>query len=181
MKKTFVLLIIVLCTTAQAQEKWSTKSGEIAFEASVPSFEEVKATNKQVGAIVKSDGTVACLALMNGFRFKVALMEEHFNENYVESERFPKAVLKGKIKDFNIEVLSETPVEFILTADLSLHGETKVIDVPVFLVREADGIGLTTEFQLKPEDFNIEIPSVVANKVAKSVDVSVSLKLKGNE
>lgn len=179
MKKTLLILFVLSFVVTQAQDKWATKSGVIHFEASVPSFEEVKASNEQVGAILKADGTLASLALMNGFRFKVALMEEHFNENYAESDRFPKAILKGKIEGFKAEGLSETPLEFTFTGEISMHGKTKAMSIPVFLVRQADGIGLSSEFQLKPEDFDIEIPSVVANKVAKSVDVSVSFNLKG--
>ena len=73
MKKIILIVLLVFCFTATAQEKWSTKNGSIQFEASVPSFEEVKAKNEQVGAILKSDGTIACLALMNGFRFEVTV------------------------------------------------------------------------------------------------------------
>ena len=91
-----------------AQEKYSTKNGTIVFEASVPSFEEVKAKNENVSAILNVEtGDFASLVLINGFRFKVALMEEHFNENYMESSKFPKAILKGKLKDFSTSKLSE--------------------------------------------------------------------------
>lgn len=181
MKKLLLIVMMLLQVMVFGQEKWSTKSGMIEFEASVASFEEVKAKNEQVGAILKtSDGSIACLALMNGFRFKIALMQEHFNENYLESEKYPKAILKGKIQDLDIDKLSEVPLEHQLVGELSMHGKTKAVDIPVNLTRNAEGILLYGAFELQPADFNIEIPSVVANKIAESVDVRVSLNLKGS-
>ena len=79
----FLLLFIFTISFNYAQERFATKSGVVNFEASVPSFEEVKATHNSVSAILKSNGDFASLALVRGFRFKVALMEEHFNESYL--------------------------------------------------------------------------------------------------
>ena len=79
-------------------QKMITRSGEIKFEASVPAFEPVAATNNSVSAVLdRSNGEFAALALMKAFKFKVPLMEEHFNENYIESSKYPKATFKGKI------------------------------------------------------------------------------------
>ncbi len=94
--------------TFYAQEKYYTKSGTIVFESSVASFEEVKATNTKVTAIFKTEtGDIAALALVKAFRFKIALMEEHFNENYAESNKFPKAKFSGKIQSFQSRNLSK--------------------------------------------------------------------------
>ena len=109
MKTIIVLLIFCFAfvATAFGQEKFATKTGEINFEASVPSFEEVKAENNNVSAVLETGtGNFAALALMKGFRFKVALMEEHFNENYIESSKYPKATFKGKIQDFDYSEVS---------------------------------------------------------------------------
>ena len=92
-----VFLFLTGIGTAFSQGKFLTKSGAITFEASVPSFEEVKATNDKVTAIINTETSdIAALALVKGFRFKVALMEEHFNENYAESDKFPKAKILRK-------------------------------------------------------------------------------------
>ena len=108
MKYLFFAFVFLLngVLIVNAQEKFITKSGVINFEASVPSFEEVKAKHQSVSALLKSNGEFASLALVKGFRFKVALMEEHFNENYAESSKFPKATFKGKIKGFDISKLT---------------------------------------------------------------------------
>ena len=103
MKTKILSLLIVISLSSFAQTKMFTKSGKISFEASVPAFEEVKAKNESVTCVLNpSTGEIASLALIKGFRFKVALMEEHFNENYIESDTYPKAIFKGKIDNFDV-------------------------------------------------------------------------------
>lgn len=180
MKRRCVTLCIVLLLTLNicGQTKYSTKGASITFEASVPSFEEVKATNNNVGAIFNSEtAELAVLALMKGFRFKVALMEEHFNENYVESSRYPKAVFKGSIEGFDWNAVSDSAADYFINGSISLHGETKQIRVPLQLMLKDDKLHITTEFILIPSDFNIKIPAVVRSKIANEVNVSVQLIL----
>ena len=96
--KKLIFLFVLVSVNCLAQSKYLTKTGTVNFEASVPSFEEVKASNNSVTAILNTEnGEFAALALVKGFRFKNALMEEHFNENYAESDKYPKAVFRGKI------------------------------------------------------------------------------------
>ena len=94
MKKKLASLFIIISLSSFAQTKMISKTGKITFEASVPAFEEVKGKNESVTFIFNpTTGDIASLALIKSFRFKVALMEEHFNENYMESDTFPKATL----------------------------------------------------------------------------------------
>ncbi|HBC03363.1 MAG TPA: YceI family protein [Aequorivita sp.] len=179
MKTIIVLLIFCLAflVTAAGQEKYSTKTGEITFEASVPSFEEVKAKNTNVSAVLDADtGKFAALALMKGFRFKVALMEEHFNENYIESSKYPKATFKGTIQDFDASKASEKR-EYLINGIFNLHGVDKKMDVPAVISVNDGVVTLTAQFVLKPEGFNIKIPSIVSNKIAENVNVSVTFQL----
>ena len=152
-----ILCVVSISFTLSAQQKFSTKTGTIDFEASVPSFEEVKAKNENVSAILKDDGTFASLALMKGFRFKVALMEEHFNENYAESSQFPKTTFRGKINDFDMSQISEEEKTFTVSGTVNMHGVDKSIEVPVIISKEGTTLILTTNFVLKPGDLNIEI------------------------
>jgi hypothetical protein len=172
----FVFCLLPLVISAQG--RYVTKTGEIDFEASVPSFEEVKAKNTNVSAILNSDtGEFAALALMKGFRFKVALMEEHFNENYIESSKFPKATFKGKIKDFIFSKLSESDSEFMIEGTITMHGVDKLIDVPATFTLLDNTISMKLRFTLRPEDFNIEIPKVVSSKIAEEIDVVTNYSL----
>ncbi|MBV1922800.1 MAG: YceI family protein [Flavobacteriaceae bacterium] len=172
-----ILCVVSVSFTLSAQQKYSTKTGVINFEASVPSFEEVKAKNENVSAILKDDGTFASLALMKGFRFKVALMEEHFNENYAESSKYPKTTFRGKIKDFDVSQLSEVEKTFTVSGTVNMHGTDKEIEVPVSIKKDGEALVLTTNFILKPSDFNIEIPKVVSSKIAEEINVSASYRL----
>lgn len=174
-----IIFLSSIFSIVNAQEKFITKSGEINFEASVPSFEEVKATHNSVSAIIKSNGEFASLALVKGFRFKVALMEEHFNENYAESSTYPKVTFKGKVKDFDISELSTDPKEYVLSGTVNMHGVDKNIETKAFIRKVGDNLFLDTQFVLKPEDFNIEIPNVVSSKIAEEIHVSASFEFKG--
>ena len=179
MKKHLIVTAMALCFSVVAlSQKYSTKTGEVIFEASVPSFEEVKAKNTAVSAILNGEtGDFAALVLVKGFRFKVALMEEHFNENYIESEKYPKATLKGSIKDFNMQSLKEGAKDYTMQADLTLHGKTKSLEVPISMQAKNGQVVLTASFMLSPDDFDISIPNIVRNKVAKDVNVSVNFEL----
>ncbi len=178
MKKNILILFILCSVTLVAQEKYMTKSGSIHFEANVPSFEPVEATHTNVSAILKKDGTFAALALVTGFRFEIALMEEHFNENFAESSKYPKITFKGKITGFDAENLTEEEKEYIISGTFSMHGTEKTMDIPALLKKENGSISIRSNFVVKPEDFNIEIPSVVSKKIAEEINVSVALNLK---
>src|SRR6187549_3993369 len=100
MKKLLLMTLLSVAGFVSAQDKMITKTGKVTFEASVPAFEEVKAKNETATCVLNpTTGEIASLALMKGFRFKIALMEEHFNENYIESDKYPKATFKGKIEN----------------------------------------------------------------------------------
>lgn len=182
MKKTFIkLLVLVLLTaanTAGFAQKLITKTGSIKFQASTPSNEEVVAENKSVSAVLEqSTGDFAALVLIKGFRFKVALMEEHFNENYMESEKFSKATLKGKIENFNIAEVTNAAKNLTLKGDLTIHGKTKPITVIIKISKAANGANAIGSFEVKPEDFDIEIPSLVRKKIADKIKITYNFLL----
>jgi hypothetical protein len=163
---------------AISQGRYTTKTGNLSFEASVPSFEEIKANNKNVSAILNSDnGDFATLALIKGFRFKVALMEEHFNENYIESSKFPKATFKGKIIDFDLSTLSASETAFFVTGTISMHGIDKELKIPAVLTMLDATIAMDLQFSLRPEDFNIKIPKIVSKKIADKIEVIATYEL----
>lgn len=174
-------LILLFCTlfifNFTAQNKYYTKSGTIVFESSVKSFEEVKATNNKVTSIFKSNsGEIAALALTKAFRFKIALMEEHFNENYAETNKFPKVKFSGKIENYNIGLLKKiSPVNII--GKLTFHGVTNEIKVAASIYQKNKKIYLTSSFTLRPEDYGIKIPKIVRKKIAKEVDVTLNFEL----
>ncbi|MFH6990968.1 YceI family protein [Flavobacterium sp. FlaQc-48] len=182
MKKPFinfiVLLLVIAANTAGFAQKLITKTGSIKFQASTPSYEEVAAENKSVSAVLEqSTGDFAALVLIKGFRFKVALMEEHFNENYMESEKFSKATLKGKIEDFDSSKITSTAKNFTLKGDLTIHGKTRPVTVIVKVSKAENGVNAVGSFEVKPEDFDIEIPSLVRKKISDKIKISYNFLL----
>lgn len=179
MRKIAVILLVALCSFTLMQEKKITKTGTITFEASVPAFEEVKGKNTAVTCILNtSNGELAALALMKGFRFKVALMEEHFNENYVESSKFPKATFKGKIEGFDTSKISTTSKDYTIKGKLELHGKSKDISTIAKIKKVGADIEVKTTFSVNASDFDIEIPSAVSKKVSKKITVDCNFLLK---
>lgn len=176
MKPILMLIGLLFCAQGFAQ-KYYTKTGTIDFEASVAAFEPVKASHKTVTAILDSEtGDVAILALVKGFRFRNALMEEHFNENYAESDTYPKATFKGTISNYNKADLDKA-MTYTLNGSLSFHGQTKEITTAVKLSPTTEGLKLETDFSVAPETFGIEIPSVVSEKISEQINIDVVLAL----
>ncbi|NND10124.1 MAG: YceI family protein [Flavobacteriaceae bacterium] len=168
--KQFTLVLLLIGLGLNAQDKYLTKSGSITFEASVPSFEEVKATNNSVTAILNKDnGEFAALALIKAFRFKNALMEEHFNENYAESDDFPKATFKGVLNNESNSINGE----------LTFHGITKKLkDIEIKLKSpETNTIIMQGIFTVLVSDFDIKIPKIVSNKLSEKVNVNFEFVL----
>jgi len=175
MKHLFYILffVSVFCT---AQGKYLTKTGTINFEASVPSFEEVSAKNNSVTAIINTEnGEIAALALIKGFRFKNALMEEHFNENYAESNKYPKANFKGKIANFSPE---NATGNFKINGELTFHGVTRTIeDISTTVDNNNGKIIIEGTFNVLVSDFKIAIPKIVKNKISEVVSIHFKFEL----
>ena len=179
MKKITLLILVALCSFAPIQEKKLTKTGTITFEASVPAFEEVKGKNTAVTCVLNtSNGEIAALALMKGFRFKVALMEEHFNENYIESSKFPKATFKGKIEGFDVSKITTTAKDYTIKGKLELHGKSKDVTTIAKIKKIGADLEVKTNFSVNASDFDIEIPSAVSKKVSKKIIVDCNFLLK---
>lgn len=178
MLKLLLPFLLLAVTIAFGQSKYMTKSGSMSFEASQPSFEPIEATHSAVSALLNADtGELAVLALVRGFRFPLALMEEHFNENYIESHQYPKTSFKGSILNFDSNALSNQLRTVQLTGELSMHGVTKLISVSATITKSDEQITLTSSFSVKTSDFGIKIPSLVRKQIDENVQVEVSLPL----
>ena len=174
--KNLLFLLVLACMSTSAQNKYITKTGTINFEASVPSFEEVAAKNNSVTAIFNTEnGEIAALALVKGFRFKNALMEEHFNENYAESDQFPKATFKGKIENFDLKNMKSS---YVINGQLSFHGKTETLkNISISISTEKSMIKINGTFSAKASDYDVEIPKIVSNKISEDIKVSFQFEL----
>lgn len=170
MKAIYTLLIFFfVINTTKAQDRFLTKNGSVTFFSSAP-MEDIKADNNQVLSIVDAtSGKMAISILMKSFMFKKALMQEHFNENYVESDKFPKATFKGTILNFD-SIQSDTKVN--VKGTINIHGKSKEIVIPAIITKTNDEILVKGVFNLLVADFNIKIPKVVAKNIAKEIKVT---------
>lgn len=166
---TLLLLTLVFNSSGQT---FITRNGYIGFFSKTP-LEDIKAENQQVyAAIDVAKKNLAFTCLVKGFLFRKELMQEHFNENYVESDKYPKASFVGNYTgDVNVSKDGTYPVQ--VKGQLTLHGVTKAIDIPATLKVAGNKVTGTSNFQLVPGDFNIQIPALVREKIAKQIDVRV--------
>ena len=180
MRKVIYLFVLLISLSVYSQNRYLTKTGTVEFEASVPSFEEVKAKNNSVTAIINSEtGEFAALVLVKGFRFKNALMEEHFNENYAESDIYTKSKFEGKIVDFSIDSLNSEVKAFNLEGALTFHGKTKTLEnLVVDIKMNSDVITISGDFLANASDFDIKIPKIVRSKISEDIIVSFLFELK---
>ena len=175
MKKITLLSLILISNFSFAQEEMITHNGIVNFEASVPLFEEVKATNETSSCTLNTNtGIITDVVLIKDFHFKIPIMEEHFNENYLESKYHPKAIFKGKIQGFNINIIGSDSKEFLMKGKLEIHGKSKEISIPVFLKKVGDGLEITSNFKVRINDFNIKIPRVLIVKIDENVTIKTN-------
>ncbi|CAL2062825.1 YceI family protein [Tenacibaculum sp. 190524A05c] len=176
MKKIIVLTLLVISQITSAQ-KYFTRTGATEFKASVAAFEPVEASNKSTTVILKSDtGDIAAQLFINAFQFRVALMQEHFNENYMDSDTYPKATFRGKIQNFSLANI-DSEKKYPLKGMLTIRGKQKEINTTVSIQLKGDTIILKSEFKLNPNDFGIKIPSIVRKKIAKQINITLQYEL----
>jgi polyisoprenoid-binding protein YceI len=172
----FLLLLIFLFFIASAQ-KYMTKNGYIGFFSHTP-VEDIKADNNQVASVLDlATGDIVFQVLIKSFKFENALMEEHFNENYLESEKFPKSTFKGKITSLNaVDLSKKGTYDVTVEGELSIHGVSKPLTAKGSVEVADAGITANSKFILVPEDYNVKIPSVVRNNIAKTIEVTTVIK-----
>ncbi|HAQ18773.1 MAG TPA: hypothetical protein DCR40_05985 [Prolixibacteraceae bacterium] len=130
-------------------------------------------SNEAVTILNAETGEIAFQALMTTFHFKRALMEEHFNENYMESTKFPKAKFNGKIEGYNSSVLSGPVIDIKVAGILMVHGVEKTITISAKLGLEDGKLVGISKFKVTPEDYGIKIPSLVRDKIGKEMEIIV--------
>jgi polyisoprenoid-binding protein YceI len=173
MNKLLLFLILIFATFyAGAQNRYFTKDAKINFNSSTP-LEDIIAESNQATTLIDIDkNEIVFSVLTTSLKFRRALMEEHFNENYMESSKFPKAKFSGKIIT-PVDWKSDKPVISDVKGELSMHGVTKEVIVKAKIIPGKNMINASTELKITPEMFNIAIPSAVRDKIAKEVTIKI--------
>jgi hypothetical protein len=186
MRSLFHYVRLVLClllvlvggglSSGQAQGKFMTQKGMVSF-FSTSIIEDIEAHTEQAAAVLDLQTQQLAFSIpVKSFQFKRSLMQEHFNENYMESDRFPKATFKGRVLDFDASALSKgLPQRIAVEGDLTIHGVTRHITVTGGLEQQKGTLLVNAYFNVAPADYNIEIPLLVRENIAKTVGIKVAL------
>ena len=173
MAKTLLFLLLAFATVS-SQEKWSTTKALVSFEASVPFFEPVQAQSSSSYCILNTKkSTIIFEVSVKDFQFERSLMQEHFNEYYLETKKFPKAIFKGAIAKFEISKITNVPNNMQLEGTITIHGKSRQINVPALIKKTQNQIEIATNFSLNTDDFAIQIPLLVRDKINKNVKVNL--------
>lgn len=160
--------------TANSQDRYMTRNAEVSFYSDAP-MEKIEAHNGQGASVLDaSTGNMEFMVTMKAFEFEKALMQEHFNENYVESDKYPKAVFKGKIQDMSKVDFSKDGVYPVkVVGQMTMHGVTNDLTSDGTIEVKGGKITGKSKFNINTEDYKIVIPALVREKVAKVVTITV--------
>jgi hypothetical protein len=181
MKKASIIALLMgislIGITAQAQ-KYITKNAHIRFYSDAPT-EKIEALNNQVNcALDITTGDFIFKVLMQSFLFEKALMQEHFNENYIESAKFPNATFLGKVDGISaLDFTKNGRYEVVVKGNLTMHGVTKPV-TEKGTIEIVDGkIKAVSKFNIAIADYDIKVPSAVVGKIAETVEINVDALL----
>lgn len=158
-------------------QKYFTRDGKISFFSEAP-LEKIEAHNAKATSVIDAEsGRLEFAVLIKAFQFEKALMQEHFNENYMESDEFPKATFKGGIEDPSAVNFSEDgEYDVQVSGDLTIRGVTKPVTTPGKITIQNGVITANAAFEVTVADYEIEIPAVVREKIAKVVEIKVDMQ-----
>ncbi|HSF44749.1 MAG TPA: YceI family protein [Chitinophagaceae bacterium] len=176
MKKQILLILLLLLGFVQvwSQDIWITRTGNVMFHAGT-ALEDIDGTSTEAASLLNvKTGDLAFQIPVKSFHFKRSLMEEHFNENYMESNKFPKSTFSGKINDISkVNFTKDGVYPVIVEGDLTIHGFTRKMTTPASITIVGGKINATAHFTVLIADYNIPIPGVVSEKIAKEASIEV--------
>ncbi len=168
------LAIATITMVSLHAQKYFSKTGEIAFYSSTP-IEDIEAVSHSASTVYDLEtGKIQWAVLIKSFEFEKALMQEHFNENYMESSKYPKGVFKGSIKNYeSIDFATDGEYTAEVNGMLEIHGKANEIKTTAIFIVKNSKVTAMSEFKIAVADYGIEIPSVVRENIAKEVEVKI--------
>jgi len=183
MKKSILSLAFILTLSGIALQFVAApglfifESGKISFFSETPVENIAAETNNYAAALQPAAKKFAFSVLITGFQFEKSLMQEHFNENYMESDKFPKATFTGVIVE-DLAIEEEGTYSLTAKGKLNIHGVEQERTIPVKLINKDGKYTFNSAFQVKLVDHNIEVPSIVVTNIAEVIDVKIEGVLK---
>jgi YceI-like domain len=176
----FILALVAAFAAPANAQKLFTRDGVVRFDATASnSPESIKAVNKSATCVWdKSSGAVEMAVLVKGFLFERALMQEHFNENYLESSSYPKASFKGKLDNPAAVNMDKDGIYKVnASGTMTMHGVSKPLTVPVVFTVKSGKVSADVNFSLALADYNVDIPALVADKISKMANINIAANL----
>ena len=172
------IIFLVLTIPLFGKDIYFTRSGSVSFFSSTP-IEDIRAINEQTTCVLElKTGDVSFRIPIRGFIFKNGLMQEHFNENYLESDTYPNARFTGSIEGWKDIILTEKFQPVSLKGTMTIHGISKDISEPGNILMKDNRVIGSATFKITVADYKIEIPKILRDNIAKVVDVDVDISLK---
>jgi hypothetical protein len=175
MKKLFVLALIFSSSQLFAQ-KYLTKTGTISF-FSHTNVEDIDAKNTTISSILDAaTGDLKFVGLMKSFKFPKPLMEEHFNENYVESDKFPKTTFLGKVTNISsVNFGKDGKYPVTVTGVLEIHGVKKNVEAHGTFTVKGSSVSADAKFKILLSDYKVEIPTAVKGTISNVMEITVDM------
>lgn len=176
MKNLLFFFTLLVTHAALGQQKLFTKNGSISFQSKT-SIQKFEALNTKVLSVWETtSGNIEFSLLIKGFQFEKALMQEHFNENYLESDKYPKATFTGVVENSkNISFKENNIITVNVKGLMTLHGVSRSLSIPATIKIKNGEVSAVTSFVIIPEDYNIKIPAVVADNISKKINVQINI------
>lgn len=175
LKAITIVLSILITSVVNGQDRYFTKTGRVSFYSKT-NVEDIEAHNRSVTCVLDTKtGSVQFSVLMRAFEFKKALMQEHFNENYVESDKYPKGEFRGQVVNNNtIDYTKPGTYPAKVRGKLTVHGETREIEAEGTITVKEGKISAASEFQVAIADYNISVPALVRDNISKIITIKVA-------
>ena len=171
----YIFLLFLFCSNTLFAQQYSSNTGEVSFFSSAK-LEDIKAENNKLNGIIDMEtGQFAFKIAISEFVFPNSLMQEHFNENYLESDKFPYATFVGSILNHNLVNEGNQQVE--VNGVMNIHGIENEMVISSMLNKTKNEVNISSDFSVKLVDHNIKIPKIVMYKIAEEIAVSIKMKL----
>lgn len=178
MKKIFFLGVLAATALNTQAQKFFTKDGTIRFFSNAK-LEKIEATNNKASIVYDvSSGAIEIAAIVKGFIFENAFMGEHFNETYIESDKFPKANFKGKLENpAAVNITTSGTYKAKVVGELTMHGVTKPVSTDATFVVGGGKIETDAKFSIKASDFDVKIPGDKSDNISNVIEITCKSSL----
>ena len=174
--KNWIAILLLCMAHGAAAQKLSLEKSHVSFFSDA-TLEDITAANTKTASIFNTaTGDIAFSVPIKEFQFEKSLMQEHFNEKYMESDKYPKSTFQGKILDYNVEAAGVQSVKAV--GKLQIHGVTKDIEVPGTVEKQGDKIVMKSKFIVRLEDYKVKIPQLLWQNIAEQVEVTLDFTFK---